>query len=67
MTPNEYRKKHKRCITCKYSDYDNGLSICLAKGKVAASDLRINLLKGRLCKVYNPILLKEGKHEKAKS
>lgn len=24
MTPNEYRKKHKRCITCKYSDYDNG-------------------------------------------
>lgn len=67
MTPNEYRKKHKRCITCKYSDYDNGLSICLAKGKVAASDLLINFLKGRLCKVYNPVLLKEGKHEKAKN
>ena len=64
MTPNEYRKKHRRCATCKYLQYEKDLCLCIATNKVTVTERRLNILKGRLCKIYNPILLKEEKHEK---
>lgn len=64
MTPNEYRKKHRRCVTCKYLQYEKGLCLCIATNKVTVTERRLNILKGRLCKIYNPVLLMEENDEK---
>ena len=52
MTPNEYRKKHKRCGTCKYWNepylgYEHPGMCCVKK-----ADKYNN--QGRFCRVYEP-------------
>lgn len=42
MTPNEYRKKHRRCATCKYWDCMN----CKVKNTTTFG------YQGRFCRVY---------------
>lgn len=54
MTPNEYRKKHRRCATCEYcrdiamiDDLETIVGqVCVAKIKPT------KLNKGRFCRVY---------------
>lgn len=49
MTPNEYRKRHKRCATCKYYDYFN----CKVKNTLTFG------YKGKFCRVYKAKEFKE--------
>lgn len=53
MTPDEYRKKHRRCATCHYKHL-NSLSqyFCMAKGTVQRNML---VPEGMFCKLYKPI------------
>ncbi len=56
MTPDEYRKKHSRCATCKYfvPKYTNGYTgICDVKERSTKRT------KGRFCKIYKFISFKE--------
>lgn len=50
MTPNEYRRKHKRCCTCIYWKYDSfgfeSYNQCEVKNKETRYD------SGKFCKVY---------------
>lgn len=50
MTPNEYRKKHKRCRTCMYYSINcrtfNYDEICTVKNAKTKEN------KGRFCRVY---------------
>ena len=50
MTPNEYRKKHRRCATCEYfkDNYYVYKRSCTAKGIITGVN------KGRHCRVYKP-------------
>lgn len=57
MTPNEYRKKHKRCGTCVYWNepylgYEHSGVCCVKK-----ADKYNN--QGRFCRVYKPKEFKE--------
>lgn len=60
MTPNEYRKKHRRCVTCEYC-YDDTIyfgkvrldTTCRVKQKTT------KLNKGRFCRVYKAKEFKE--------
>lgn len=56
MTPDEYRKKHPRCATCKYfvPKYTNG---CM--GMCDVKERSTERTKGRFCKVYKFISFKE--------
>lgn len=54
--PNEYRKKHPRCATCKYfdSDWTNAhKGICNVKKRLTKRT------KGRFCKIYKFTSFKE--------
>lgn len=56
MTPDEYRKKHPRCATCKYfvPKYTNGYTgICDVKKRLTKRT------KGRFCKIYKFTSFKE--------
>lgn len=46
MTPNEYRKKHRRCATCEY--FFNYTKTCMAKNTQKFK------YSGRFCRVYKP-------------
>lgn len=49
VKPNEYRKKHPRCATCKYfcPDWTNArIGICNVKERPTTRT------KGRFCKIY---------------
>lgn len=49
MTPNEYRKKHKRCATCEYhiaKSYGFHQGICDVKQKTTKAT------SGKFCRVY---------------
>ena len=52
MTIREYRKKHRRCRTCKHAK-DRGLFwICTAKNKYHDRSLSRMGLNGMFCPVY---------------
>lgn len=59
---NEYRKKHKRCRTCKhvslqmFSTYDR----CEAKGFRFQHSAADTVLRGCFCKLYEPKEYKDG-------
>ena len=53
MTVNEYRKKHKRCRTCKYLDHCF-CWYCKAKEKIFSGNPRASSTKGMFCRVYKP-------------
>lgn len=48
MTPNEWRKKHKRCGTCVYWGGYVGLYPKTCKVKLTYKSAK----KGRFCKIY---------------
>ena len=55
MTVEEYRKKHKRCVTCVYVHQPLGLNArCKAKGIVFPYSLAYLGKRGMFCKVYKP-------------
>lgn len=61
---NKYRRKHKRCRTCKYGyTYNNNLTThweCKAKNfKIACCDIKQLTTKGMFCKLYEPREFKE--------
>ena len=49
MTPNEYRQKHKRCVTCEY--YGQVSCFCKVKQIMMISE-RERKKNQRFCKVY---------------
>lgn len=56
MKPNEYRKKHPRCATCKYfvPEWTNAYrGICYVK------EQSTKRTKGRFCKIYKFTSFKE--------
>ena len=57
MTPNEYRKKHKRCATCKY--FCNRIIRYRRRYNCLAKDIYITPNKGKFCRVYKPRGFKE--------
>lgn len=62
MTVNEYRKKHKRCSTCKHLSTGTYLDRCLAK-RIEFSDSTSRgflRLRGCFCEVYEPKEYKEN-------
>ena len=53
MTPNGYRRKHKRCGTCKYWILPlTDSSVCAGKCKVKVVN-KFNT-DGKFCRVYKP-------------
>ena len=57
MTPNEYRKKHKRCGTCKHwAEHILGYDY---PGKCWAKQSAKYNFEGRFCRVYKPKEFKE--------
>lgn len=55
MTVEEYRKKYKRCRTCKYAYEPVGLNArCKAKNTTLNSTLAYCGFRGMFCKVYQP-------------
>lgn len=52
MTPNEYRKKHRRCATCEYWERNpfepTTVNPCRAKGVFKLDT------EGKFCRVYKP-------------
>lgn len=57
MTPDEYRKKHPRCATCKYfvSNYTNAY-----RGICDVKEQSTKRTKGRFCKIYKFISFNES-------
>lgn len=59
MTPNEYRKKHKRCGTCVYC-YDIFTFGDVRIGNTCAvKQKNTKLNKGRFCRIYKAKEFKE--------
>lgn len=62
MTINEYRRKHKRCRTCKhvgcqpFGSFDH----CMAKGFQFTEPVSMTVLRGCFCKLYEPKEYKNG-------
>lgn len=54
ITVDEYRKKHKRCRTCKYADHHNRGWSCTAKGTEHYGYPGDTVIKGCFCKLYIP-------------
>lgn len=58
MTPDEYRKKYKSCLTCEYYQKHKVLTTilekCLVKNRKPIAG------EAKKCKVYKPILFKES-------
>ena len=54
MTPNEYRKKHRRCITCQYLETNAAYDTFLGKsiGKCTVQEVNKFIYDGRHCRVY---------------
>ena len=55
MTVEEYRKKHRRCTTCVYSDERCVDWFCKAKQKKYPGSLFYTRFKGVFCKMYVPM------------
>ena len=55
MTVDEYRKTHKRCTTCVYSEEHTCGWFCKAKQKKYSDSLFYTRLKGMFCKMYVPM------------
>ena len=55
MTVADYRKRHRRCRTCKHA-VNSGLyySICRAKNKRRSVRVEDYGLQGMFCKIYEP-------------
>ena len=55
MTPNEYRKKHKRCATCEHwiPEFTNHFAE-INCGKCKVKNLTKADCEGRFCKLYKP-------------
>lgn len=53
MTVNEYRKKHKRCRTCKHLKH-LFCWYCSAKEKTFSGNPKSSSVKGMFCRVYEP-------------
>jgi len=53
MTVEEYRKKHKRCRTCKYLKHCF-CWYCNAKEKIFNGNPKQSSIKGMFCRVYEP-------------
>lgn len=56
---NKYRRKHKRCRTCKYSyTYNNSNGVnweCRAKNfRINFYDIKQSTCEGMFCKLYEP-------------
>lgn len=53
MTPNEYRKKHKRCATCVYwtPEFTDHFAEC-ESGKCAVKNISKCDYEGRFCRIY---------------
>lgn len=53
-----YRRKHKRCRTCKYSLQEYGTPTrweCKAKcKKISYYDIKRSICRGMFCKLYEP-------------
>lgn len=60
MTVNEYRKKHKRCRTCKYLQEGFGIDSCKAKGYRFSGHMKDSMLRGCFCKLYEPREYEDG-------
>lgn len=60
---NKYRRKHKRCRTCKYShNYRNYRNYCACTVKNSIldyCDVELLTTKGMFCKLYEPKEFKE--------
>lgn len=55
MTVNEYRRKHRRCRTCRYLNYlCEDLWECKAKQKDISTDPH-KTRAGMFCRVYQPL------------
>lgn len=57
MTVNEYRKKHKRCGTCKHFNEGWVPNRCMAKGLRFIAYMRY---RGCFCKLYEPKEYRDG-------
>lgn len=56
MTIAEYRKRHKRCRTCRHTKAYPGIGWdCIAKCKRHYTDLHRLAVKGILCPLYIPL------------
>lgn len=55
MTVDEYRKKHKRCTTCVYSEERTCDWFCKAKRKKYSGSLFYTRFKGMFCRMYEPM------------
>ena len=55
MTVSEYRKKHKRCTTCVYSEDRCVGWFCKAKQKKYFDGLYYTRIKGMFCRLYKPM------------
>ena len=55
MTPNEYRKKHKRCATCEYFIQEVG-----SRGECEVKCIKRHNTDGMFCKVYKAKEFKEN-------
>ena len=63
MTVNEYRKKHKRCRTCKYANIGSRNFLhdyCEAKNIQFEEPISSTFLRGCFCKLYEPKEYKNG-------
>lgn len=63
MTVNEYRKKHKRCRTCKHArigGFATQHDYCVAKGFRFDDPASTTVLRGCFCKLYEPKEYKDG-------
>ena len=52
MTVDEYRKKHKRCKTCKYATEKIHGWVCVAKGTYVDGNVGDYYFRGCFCKLY---------------
>lgn len=59
VKPNEYRKKHPRCATCEYFDFDYGYAYRDDTGLCTVKKQLTKRTKGRFCKIYKFISFKE--------
>lgn len=57
--PNEYRKKHPRCATCKYFDFDWTNAYRYDEGICNVKKRLTKRTKGRFCKIYEFTSFKE--------
>lgn len=59
ITPDEYRKRHRRCATCIYRTSKVIGYSCGVKGK----EIPFSSLAGMFCRCYHPAPFKNPNHE----